>query len=77
MADKLLPVSGVEVTAAGVAEIYSDLVSGWVIDEVDRALAERIRGLGLRVAVTDTMMVDDGAAAAAARVALSLAMGDG
>jgi LPPG:FO 2-phospho-L-lactate transferase len=73
MADKLLPVQGVAVTAAGVAGHYADLLGGWVIDRVDEALAPSIRSLGIAVAVTDTVMRDDDAAERLARVALRLA----
>jgi len=72
MADRLMPVAGAEVTAAGAAEYYRDLLGAWVIDEQDRGLEGRVRGLGLQVGVTDTIMVDDAAAESAARVALSL-----
>ena len=70
MADRLMPVAGVEVTAAGAAEFYLDLLGAWVIDEGDRSLAARIGSTGIRVAVTDTIMTDDAAARALARVAL-------
>ncbi len=73
MADRLLPAWGVEVSAAGVAEHYRGLIGGWVIDDVDRAAAERVGSLGLRVAVTDSIMVDDDAAASLARIALEIA----
>jgi LPPG:FO 2-phospho-L-lactate transferase len=72
MADRLLPAVGLEVTAAGAAAAYQGLLGGWVIDERDRALAGRIRATGLRVAVTDTIMVDDDRAEALARTALDL-----
>jgi LPPG:FO 2-phospho-L-lactate transferase len=72
MADKLMPAAGVEVTAAGAAECYHGLLGGWVIDEVDRGLGARIEATGARVAVTDTIMTDDGKAEALARVALDL-----
>jgi LPPG:FO 2-phospho-L-lactate transferase len=72
MADKLMPVAGVEVTAAGAAECYRGLLAGWVIDEVDRDLAPRIEATGVRVAVTDTIMTDDAKAEALARTALGL-----
>jgi LPPG:FO 2-phospho-L-lactate transferase len=75
MADKLLPAVGLEVTAAGAAAAYEGLVGGWVIDELDRALADRLRAAGLHVAVTDTIMVDDERAEALARTALSLVTG--
>jgi LPPG:FO 2-phospho-L-lactate transferase len=72
MADRLLPVVGVEVSAAGVAELYRDLLSGWVIDRADERMRERIEDLGMRVAVTDTVMTGDTAAEHVARTALSL-----
>jgi LPPG:FO 2-phospho-L-lactate transferase len=72
MADRLLPVAGVEVSAAGVAGNYRELIAGWVIDEVDRELAPRIEALGIRVAVTDTIMSEDAKAEALARTVLSL-----
>ena len=70
MADRLMPVAGVEVTAAGAAEFYRGLLGAWVIDEADRSLAARIESSGIRVAVTDTIMTDDAAAGALARVTL-------
>ena len=72
MADKLLPVAGVEVTAAGAAETYRGLLGGWVIDEVDGSLSNRISATGVRVGVTDTVMTDDRRAEALARFALDL-----
>jgi LPPG:FO 2-phospho-L-lactate transferase len=75
MADRLLPAWGVDVTAEGVALHYRDVIGGWVIDAVDASAASRVRSAGLRVAVTDTVMVDDDAAAALARVALETALG--
>ena len=72
MADKLMPVAGVEVTAAGAAEFYRGLVGAWVIDEADRALRARIEAAGVRVGVTDTIMTDDAAAEALARFGLGL-----
>ena len=74
MADKLMPVVGLEVSALGAAGAYRDLLTGWVIDERDRESAPRIEDeLGLRVAVTDTVMRDDDIAAAVARTAIELA----
>jgi LPPG:FO 2-phospho-L-lactate transferase len=75
MADKLMPAVGLEVSAAGVAKAYADLLSGWVIDEKDRDLAPRIEALGQRVSVLDTIMVDDEAAERVARAALELVSG--
>ena len=74
MADKLLPSVGAEVSALGVARLYRDLLDGWVIDRRDAHLAPRIEDeLGIRVAVTDTMMDDAEVATALARTALDLA----
>ena len=72
MADKLMPVAGVEVTAAGAAACYEGLLGAWVVDEADAALAARIEATGVRCGVTDTIMVDDATAEALARFALSL-----
>ncbi len=73
MADKLMPVVGLEVSALGAARAYEGLLAGWVIDEVDRDLAPKIAAeLGVRVAVTDTIMRDDATAGALARTALGL-----
>jgi LPPG:FO 2-phospho-L-lactate transferase len=73
MADKLMPAVGLDVTAAGVAAGYADFLSGWVVDERDRESVPRIESIGLRVAVTDTIMGDDDAAERVAHVALGLA----
>jgi LPPG:FO 2-phospho-L-lactate transferase len=74
MADKLMPVAGLEVSALGAARAYRDLLTGWVIDERDRELAPSIASeLGIAVAVADTVMVDDEVAAGVARAALALA----
>ncbi len=74
MADKLMPAAGLEVSALGTARAYGHLLTGWVIDERDRESAPQIEDeLGLRVAVTDTVMRDDEIAAAVARTAIELA----
>jgi LPPG:FO 2-phospho-L-lactate transferase len=70
MADKLMPVAGLEVTAAGAAAAYEGLLDAWVIDERDRALAERIERTGVRVVVAETVMRDDDAAERLAAVVL-------
>ena len=72
MADKLLPVAEAEVSAAGVAGYYGDLLAAWVIDRADEALAARVEALGIAVGVTDTIMANDLRAEALARYALSL-----
>jgi LPPG:FO 2-phospho-L-lactate transferase len=71
MADRLMPVVGLEVSAVGAARAYEDLLDAWVIDEADERLADRIRTeLRVRVGVTDTVMRDDEVAERLARRAL-------
>lgn len=72
MADRLMPAVGIEVSAAGVAEHYRELLSAWVLDDTDRGAAPRVESLGMRCASTDTIMTDDDRAEAVARVALDL-----
>ncbi|HZA27430.1 MAG TPA: 2-phospho-L-lactate transferase [Actinomycetota bacterium] len=76
MADRLMPAVGMEVSAFGAAAAYQGLLGGFVIDERDAGLADRIRSdLGMRVTVTDTIMIDDAAAERVARSALEVAAG--
>jgi len=77
MADRLLPLVGSQVSAAGVARHYADVLGGWVIDLQDRDQAAAIERQGVRVAVTDTIMVDDEASERLARVTLTVASEDG
>lgn len=71
MADKLMPSAGMEVSAAGVARAYRDLLGAWVIDGADRDLEPLIsRELGIPVSVTDTVMRDDEVAESLARLTL-------
>jgi LPPG:FO 2-phospho-L-lactate transferase len=73
MADRLMPAAGMEVSAYGAAAAYEGLVGSFLVDQRDARLAARIEsGLGMRVAVTDTMMIDDQAAERVARAALAL-----
>ena len=72
MADRLMPAVGIEVSAAGVAEHYRDLLSGWLVDDADAGALAEIGTLGLRARATDTIMVDDDRAEAVARAALEL-----
>jgi LPPG:FO 2-phospho-L-lactate transferase len=74
MADKLMPSTGVDVTAAGAASLYRDFLDGWVIDLVDADLAEGIASsLDVRVEVAQTLMHTVEDATALAKVALELA----
>ncbi len=73
MAHRLLPAVGAEVSAAGVAAHYGDLLDGWVIDERDADLRDRIQVDGITCVATDTMMDDVEVAGALARTCLDLA----
>ncbi len=57
-ADRMLETLGHERSAFGVAAMYAGLLDGFVIDHQDRALVDRIEGLGMRALVTQTMMGD-------------------
>jgi LPPG:FO 2-phospho-L-lactate transferase len=73
MADRLMPVVGLEVSAIGAGHAYDGLLHGWVIDREDEGLATRAdEELGVPIAVTDTVMVDDDVAEQVARTALDL-----
>jgi LPPG:FO 2-phospho-L-lactate transferase len=73
MADRLLPAVGAEVSAAGVARHYGDLLDGWVVDDRDRDAVDELGDMALHVAVTDTMMDDPRVAADLAAACLALA----
>jgi LPPG:FO 2-phospho-L-lactate transferase len=74
MADKLMPVAGLEVSAIGAARAYRNLLSGWLIDERDHASATVIaEEHGIRVGVADTVMRNDEVAAEVALAAIGLA----
>jgi LPPG:FO 2-phospho-L-lactate transferase len=47
---------GHEVSARGVARVYSDFIDLFVLDEADAAIKPEIESLGLRVMVTGTIM---------------------
>ena len=72
-ADALLRGIGVEVSARGVARHYREWVDAFVIDDRDAEEADAIRGLGLEVAVTDTIMSSRERSAALARTVLDVA----
>lgn len=72
MADRLMPVMGLEVSAVGAARAYEGLLDAWVIDDADARLADRVRDeVGPRVIVIDTVMLDDEIAERLARAALA------
>ncbi|HMQ33576.1 MAG TPA: 2-phospho-L-lactate transferase, partial [Chloroflexaceae bacterium] len=69
----LMRATGHEVSALGVARIYAEFADGMVIDQVDAALAPAVEALGLRAAVTDTIMRGPAEKAHLAGAALALA----
>ena len=58
-ADRMLTSLGHESSALGVARIYADIATDFVLDQVDAHLAAAVEALGLRAHVTDTIMSDD------------------
>jgi LPPG:FO 2-phospho-L-lactate transferase len=68
-ADRMLVSLGHESSARGVARIYGDLATDFVLDTIDAAEEADIAALGLRTHVTDTVMAD---AAGRARLARSV-----
>jgi LPPG:FO 2-phospho-L-lactate transferase len=62
-AAKILRELGHEATALEVARHYRGLVDLFVLDNVDAALADEVKALGLRPLVTDTIMRDTATAA--------------
>jgi LPPG:FO 2-phospho-L-lactate transferase len=55
-ADKMLAGLGYLPSCVAVAQLYQDLIDGFVIDNLDSALAPEIEALGIQVLVTDTIM---------------------
>jgi LPPG:FO 2-phospho-L-lactate transferase len=75
MADKLLPAWGIEVSARGVASMYSGLADAFVLDQVDAAQAADVAAQGLEPVVAPTLMNSVEDAAALAKVALGALKG--
>jgi LPPG:FO 2-phospho-L-lactate transferase len=71
-ADKMMRGLGLEVSAFGVAQFYSDFLDGFVIDQRDANLQSRIEKLGIKVAVTNTIMASLQDKAALAKTVLAL-----
>jgi LPPG:FO 2-phospho-L-lactate transferase len=70
-AARMLEWQGVEVSAAGVASLYSDIVQTMVVDRRDVEVAAAVEALGMRAVVTETMMDDRATAADLARSTLA------
>ena len=74
-ADKMLLSLGHEVSATGVAAMYSGLVDGMVVDSVDEDERAGIEDIGMRVLVTDAVMRDARDRARLARETLEFGTG--
>ena len=72
-ADRMLVSLGHESSALGVARIYREIATGFVLDSVDAALEPEIAALGLRTLVTDTIMADHPGRARLAQAVLAFA----
>jgi LPPG:FO 2-phospho-L-lactate transferase len=57
-ADRLLAELGYEVSCLGVVDFYKGLVGTWIIDQADAARADEVRGRGVNVSVTTTIMAE-------------------
>lgn len=68
--DRMLRGLGHEVSVVGVARLYRDLASVFVLDQRDAEHAPRIAALGMRPVVTDTIMRTPAQSRALARVVL-------
>ncbi len=55
-ASKLLQSIGVEVSAKGVAGLYSEFISKIIIDESDKKMISDIESMNIKVSITDIMM---------------------
>lgn len=74
-ADRMLRALGHDVSPAGVAMAYQDILDALVLDRVDAALAPRVEEMGIVAVVTDTIMRDLPSKEALARAALAAAGG--
>jgi LPPG:FO 2-phospho-L-lactate transferase len=73
MADAVLKTIGVEPSAANVAEMFADILDGWLVDTSDADAVPTVQALGLNCRAVPLLMHDVEATAAMAREALSLA----
>jgi LPPG:FO 2-phospho-L-lactate transferase len=60
-ADRMLASLGHESSALGVARLYANLATVFVLDTTDEGSASSVAELGLRPVVADTIMTDDAA----------------
>jgi len=62
-ADRMLASLGEVASAVGVAARYTGLITHFVMDRIDAAMAPSVESLGIETLVTDTIMTDDAARA--------------
>ncbi len=55
-ADRIMASMGLEVSACGVAKFYEDFLDHLIIDNADEYQRDCIKGLGMKVTVTNTIM---------------------
>ncbi len=55
-ADRIMAGLGLEVSSPSVARLYGDFLDSFVMDDTDVSLADKVRGLGVAVIVTNTIM---------------------
>ncbi len=55
-ADRMLPLVGAEVSASGVAGLYTDICATFVVDRRDGQEAPKVEALGMRCIVAETVM---------------------
>jgi len=75
-ADRMLGSLGEVSSAVGVAARYRDLISHFVMDDIDAALLPEVEALGVETLVTDTIMRDDAGRARLAGEVLRFAESD-
>lgn len=71
--DRLMGNLGLEVSPYGVAQLYKGLMTGFVIDQLDKSAISKIASLGMRVLTTNTIMDSDQAKTQLARDTLKFA----
>jgi LPPG:FO 2-phospho-L-lactate transferase len=71
-AARLIPLTGAEVSASGVASLYSDFCATFIVDRRDPGEAAKVESLGMRAAVLETVMETPEIAQALAAAVLSL-----
>jgi LPPG:FO 2-phospho-L-lactate transferase len=72
-AAEMMRALGHEVSALGVARLYSGLIDTFILDTVDAALLPDVRALGLEAVAFDTMMTGNEGRARVARAVIEVA----